>query len=77
MPRWTHRKTWPDYSANDRVVLRDWVKVVPVYGMEHGPQMLSWLWFGWWAGALIRLSATGSVPFGGERAAAGGSRDHR
>ena len=26
MPRWTHRKTWPDYGANDRVVLRDGVK---------------------------------------------------
>ena len=50
MPHWTHRKTWPDYRANDRVVLRDGVRVARVYEMEHGPQTGEWLWFGWWAG---------------------------
>ena len=50
MPRWTHRKTWPDYRDNDRVVLCDGEKVARIYQHEHGPQTGEWAWFGQWGG---------------------------
>ena len=48
--RCTHRPTWPDHRANDRVVLRDGEIVARVYQHEHGPQAGEWSWFGHWTG---------------------------
>ena len=48
--RWTHRRTWPDHRANDRVVLHDGTIVARIYQHEHGPETGEWAWFGQWAG---------------------------
>ena len=49
-PICTHRRTWPDHRANDRVVLKDGQTIARVYEYEHGPQTGEWAWFGQWGG---------------------------
>ena len=58
MPRWTHRPTWPDRAAIDRVVLCDGVKVARVYQQAQGPQKGQWAWFGQWDGREAGTAAT-------------------
>ena len=50
MGRWTHRPTWPDRAAIDRVVLCDGVKVARIEQFPHGPQEGLWEWAGRWDG---------------------------
>jgi len=54
---WTHRRTWKDHRATDRVVCLDGKVIARVYDYEHGPQAGAWGWFGQWTGPVNRRVA--------------------
>lgn len=47
---WTHRPTWPDHRATDRLICLEGRVIARVYAFEDGPQAATWGWFGQWIG---------------------------